>query len=104
MEFIEEYYIWFIIGGIILFMTLIGYIADKYSYIEKQKSKNKEKKNSIMLQKQNHITKKGEQFIKSIGDGKNLVLEECNINYPIDLEEVVEEKANEIVQNIEKIE
>ncbi len=98
MEIITEYYIWFIIGGIILFMTLIGYIADKSNYIEKQKNKNKEKKNSIIEQKQKHITKKSEQFIKSIGDGKNLVLEENEINYPVDVKEVKIE-TQELIEN-----
>lgn len=56
MEFITEYSIWFIVGGIILMMTLIGYIADKSNYIEKQKNKNKAKKDSVIEQKQKYLS------------------------------------------------
>lgn len=87
MEFITEYSIWFIVGGIILFMTLIGYIADKYNYVENQKNKNKEKRDHLKAQNKSHITKNQEQFAKEIGNGKNLVLEECDIIYPIILDE-----------------
>ena len=32
MDFISEYYLWFVIGGIILVMAVIGYIADKTDF------------------------------------------------------------------------
>lgn len=45
MEFVSEYYLWFVIGGIILIMALIGYIADKTDFGHKdiRTSQNKEK-------------------------------------------------------------
>lgn len=38
MEFLSEYYLWFIIGGIILVMAIIGYIADKTDFGRKNKA------------------------------------------------------------------
>lgn len=37
MDFLSEYYLWFIIGGIILVMAVIGYIADKTDFGRKNK-------------------------------------------------------------------
>lgn len=50
MEFIMENYIWFIIGGIVILMTIIGYIADKTNFTKKEENKEKikhSKKNKI---------------------------------------------------------
>lgn len=48
MEFVSEYYLWFVIGGIILIMALIGYIADKTDFghkdIRTSQTKGKEDK------------------------------------------------------------
>lgn len=37
MEFITENYIWFIVGGIIIVMAIIGYIAEKTDFGKKEK-------------------------------------------------------------------
>lgn len=51
MNFIEENYLWFIIGGIVLVMIVIGYIAEKTDFghkkIEKQE---KPKENKLKLE------------------------------------------------------
>lgn len=50
MEFIIENYIWFIIGGIVILMTIIGYIADKTNFTKKEENKEKikhSKKNKV---------------------------------------------------------
>lgn len=53
MDFITENYIWFIVGGVVVLMAIIGYIADKTDFgrkwktekvVEKKKKKNKESK------------------------------------------------------------
>ena len=44
MEFITENYIWFIIAGIIILMTIIGYIADKTDFGKKKPEKKKKEK------------------------------------------------------------
>lgn len=50
MEFLSEYYLWFLVGGIILVMALIGYIADKTDFGRKDvnlnQKQNKEKNNN----------------------------------------------------------
>lgn len=86
MEFIVDNYIWFIVGGIILFMTLIGFIADKTNYIENQKNQDKKKKETIDKKKKEPISRSREKFSKEIGDGKNLVLTENDIVYPVELD------------------
>lgn len=53
MDFITENYIWFIVGGVVVLMAIIGYIADKTDFgrkgktekiVDKKKKKNKETK------------------------------------------------------------
>jgi len=41
MEFIAENYIWFIIIGIVVLMTIIGYIADKTNFTKKEENREK---------------------------------------------------------------
>ena len=53
-EFIYENYLWFIIGGVILLMALIGFIAEKTNFgrgsgdKKEKKSKKKEEKQAIV--------------------------------------------------------
>lgn len=61
MEFIAENYIWFIIGGIIILMAVVGYIADitdfgrkKFDSQIKEKPK-KEKKEKVKKEKKEKI-------------------------------------------------
>lgn len=44
MDFLSEYYLWFVIGGIILLMALIGYIADKTDFGRKDINAKKARK------------------------------------------------------------
>ncbi len=50
MELLSEYYLWFLVGGIILVMALIGYIADKTDFGRKDvnlnQKQNKEENNN----------------------------------------------------------
>lgn len=48
MEFIENNYVWLIVIGVIVIMTIIGYFADKMETNEAKPKKKKEKKNQIM--------------------------------------------------------
>ena len=40
LDFMVEYYIWFIVGGAILLLAIIGFIADKKKLFKKSKNKN----------------------------------------------------------------
>lgn len=40
MEFIQDNYVWFIIGGVVILMTVIGYFAEKTNFSFKKKDKN----------------------------------------------------------------
>ncbi len=82
MEFIIEHYIWFAIGGIILIMTLIGYIADKTQFIEKEKEKEKKKNQDLEMKMKSQKSKEQEQFEMEIDKDKDLMLEESEV-YPI---------------------
>ena len=39
LDFIVEYYIWFIIGGAIILVALIGFFADKENALPNKKGK-----------------------------------------------------------------
>lgn len=54
MDFLSEYYLWFIIGGIILVMAVIGYIADKTDF--GRKNKIADTNNKFKEEKGNDIT------------------------------------------------
>lgn len=91
MDFIIDNYVWFIVAGVILIMTLIGYIADKTEFVENQKAKDKEKKKKQEQLKKEKKSKEQEIFEKEIHNGKNLVLEESPVDYPIEIEESSDE-------------
>ena len=106
MDFIIENYIWFLFGGIILLMTLIGYIADKSNYIEKQKQRDEKSKMQNEVKKKEHLTYGKKAFNKEIGKGENLVLEESLLTYPVEFDREVEEiiianNQEEVVQDIQ---
>lgn len=52
MDFFSEYYLWFVIGGIILIMALIGYIADKTDFGRKDITTKKTNKEKIMTEEE----------------------------------------------------
>lgn len=107
MEFIYENYIWFLGGGIIFLMTLIGYIADKSNYIEKQKERDNKTKEQNEIKKKNHLTYGKKAFIKEIGKGNNLVLEEDLLTYPVEFdrepEEIIIPRQEQVSEEIDDL-
>lgn len=91
MDFISEYYLWFVIGGIILVMAVIGYIADKTDFGRKDMKTGEIKKEP----KQKDNT---EEVTKNIN-----VPSEVN-NVDIKVEEPMIEKTEEIIEEQENIE
>lgn len=67
MEFFQENYVWFIVGGIIILMAIIGYIADKNDFYreevqkypkpikDKKEKKNKKEKKENKVEEHNDI-------------------------------------------------
>lgn len=66
MDFIRDNYVWFIVGGIIIIMAIIGYIADKTNFgRDKIEKEPKDKKEKV---KNNKQPEKIEIEDKGIGD------------------------------------
>lgn len=86
MEFINDNLTLIIVISVIIVMTLIGYIADKSNFVEKRKKKEKNKKEQVANEKKNRKTKEQQQFDAEIGDGKDLVMDEGNIDFPVELD------------------
>lgn len=86
MEFINDNLTLIIVISVIIVMTLIGYIADKSNFVEKRKEKEKNKKEQVANEKKNRKTKEQQQFDAEIGDGKDLVMDEGNIDFPVELD------------------
>lgn len=86
MEFINENLTLIIIIGVILVMTLIGYIADKSNFVEKRKEKEKNKKEQVDNEQKNRKTKEQQQFAAEIGDGKDLIMDEGSVDFPVELD------------------
>ena len=86
MDFIVDNYVWFIVGGVIILMAVIGYIADKTDFgrnVNKEKPK-KEKK----------VKKKN----KKIND-ENIDNSNNNVQYSTDNVNVSESTQNNEVNN-----
>lgn len=92
MEFILDNYIWFIVGGIIILMAVIGYFAEKTDFgrnkkteIKEEKPKEKEKPKKEKKQKKEEKEEKPEKIeidAKGIGD---LVQNEADlVNPPVE--------------------
>lgn len=86
MEFIRDNYIWFIVGGVILIMAVIGYIADKTDFGRKRN----EKKDDSNHQESLKVEAKG---ISEIANDVNGQIYGANSAMPIndELENVVEQ-------------
>lgn len=86
LDFIVNYYIWFIVGGLIIIMAIIGFVADKKKLFPSQKKSEKIKKkdefnfdNEILddedLQKENKeldITDNNVVVENTVSESKNL--------------------------------
>ena len=83
MEFLSEYYLWFIIGGIILVMAVIGYIADKTDFGRKNK-----------ISEENSKLKDEQENNNSITEAPNAVVEEVSPQ---------EQTVSDVVEPIESI-
>lgn len=72
MQFITDNYIWFIVGGIVILMTIIGYIADKTDFgrknAERKEKLPKEKKEKVKKEKPVKQAEKIEVDAKGIGE------------------------------------
>lgn len=112
MEFIMENYIWFIIGGIVILMTIIGYIADKTNFTKREENREKikhsKKKKIEELEEiieeepvqETHEINPIEDFnmegFEPAFDTDEIVAEETSINEPIVMEDPVAEKIKDI--------
>ena len=83
LEFLSEYYLWFIIGGIILVMAVIGYIADKTDFGRKNK-----------ISEENSKLKDEQENNNSITEAPNAVVEEVSPQ---------EQTVSDVVEPIESI-
>jgi hypothetical protein len=108
MEFVSEHYIWFIVGGVFLLMTVIGYIADKSDFVNKQKAKDKDKEKELQKEKERIIKEKLEEqqdLDRKKEEPMEVVYEESSeLAAPeITEEEIVNEPINEDMTSEEHI-
>lgn len=107
MDFFSEYYLWFLIGGIILVMALIGFIADKTDFgrkditkkqedgKEKTKKANEEKKENIVIEEQNDSSINN---IEEVVSNSEIIVEDVK---PGNDESIIEKTDLEEMQNSE---
>lgn len=110
MEFIMENYIWFIIGGIVILMTIIGYIADKTNFTKREENKEKvkhSKKNKVEI-KDEMVEEEQVQETHEINPIEDFSMDDVEPAFVTDELETVEENLNnddvEEVQKLENIE
>lgn len=90
MEFITDNYIWFIVGGVVIVMAIIGYFADKTDFgrkkdkEEKPKPVKKEKPKKEKKEKPQPKNEKIEVEVKGIGDLSQSITEQMKETLPIE--------------------
>lgn len=81
MDFLSEYYLWFVIGGIILLMALIGYIADKTDFgrkdiaVKKTKPEKTKEETEIKTVESENNDKVVEETIADVSSTQNQTTE-----------------------------
>lgn len=81
MDFLSEYYLWFVIGGIILLMALIGYIADKTDFgrkdiaVKKTKPEKTKEETEIKTVESENNDKVVEETIADVSSEQNQTTE-----------------------------
>lgn len=90
MEFITDNYIWFIVGGVVILMAIIGYFADKTDFgrtkdkEDKPKPAKKEKVKKEKKEKPQPKKEKIEVEVKGIGDLSQSITEQMKETLPIE--------------------
>lgn len=93
MDFIVQNYVWFIVGGVIILMAVIGYIADKTDFGRKGKEENK-----IEKPKKEKKAKEKKEKIKVEPKGINELTQKVNEKDKINIE--TDQNPNVNMQNI----
>ena len=93
MDFVVDNYLWFIIGGIVVLMIIIGYFAEKTNFgkqpLCKKKSDNVEKEAKKVDEQPAEDVSEVEESVGLEGKGINDILEQTNNT---DLEDTVSEE------------
>lgn len=87
-EFINENYLWFIIGGAVLLMALIGYIAEKTNFGRGGGNK-KEKKDKEVVVVRESIPSEPVIQPNIVPDADNLGLEPSNVENDENIENII---------------
>ena len=82
MEFIIDNLVWFIAGGVVILMTIIGYFAEKTDFGKNLSSKNSEDKEPVEPKKEKHAKK--EKPTKKEKETDMVDKEEILQNQPVD--------------------
>ena len=101
MDFIVENYVWFIVGGIIILMAVIGYIADKTDFGRKGKDNQTNEEKPKKESKPKKTVEKKEK-IKVEAKGINELTQKATQNGQMENNPVLDTKTN-ISQNNENI-
>lgn len=96
MDFVIEYYIWFLIAGIIMIMALIGYIAEKTEFVKEKKPKE---------QKKNKVPEETIEPEATISESEVVTLEEASHDENAEMMEwdmpQINENASQIAENVQ---
>ena len=101
MDFIVENYVWFIVGGVIILMAVIGYIADKTDFGRKGKDNQTNEEKPKKESKPKKTVEKKEK-IKVEAKGINELTQKATQNGQMENNPVLDTKTN-ISQNNENI-
>jgi len=81
LDFIVEYYIWFIIGGSILILAIIGFVADKKKLLPHNKKKN-DVNNESTNNEMHEVSNNENETVQLENDSESKMLDE-SISYGI---------------------
>ena len=100
LNFFGENYIWFIVGGIVLLMTIIGYIAEKTHFGKKPSQTKKVERKGQKVKKEADSATILEEQMENIQTSKE-ALEELNV---VDDQEEVKQEFDDVVHEEQTLE
>ena len=105
IEFVTENFIWIIVGGIVILMAIVGYVADKTDFgrnkIEKQPKPEKEKK--VKEKKETEKISVIEENVNDVVNNETVNNEEVLSEQPIELSNEVELNNIELQNEVEPL-
>lgn len=105
LDFVIDNYIWFLVGGIVLLMTIIGYVAEKTEFGKKTKKSTKKETKAVVQEVEVPVVSEPEEVVETEEKpSENEVEETIEPEEELQSEMVVNEPKEEPMEDLDDIE